>query len=66
MLDLCLLEDGGERGSALASDPVARNTASEGQDGNCERAGVSMGAGTSTPEAFDPRLREDFHELEQA
>ena len=44
LLDLRLFEDGGERGSALGSDVVARNTASEGQDGNCERVGVSMGA----------------------
>ena len=43
-LDLCLLEDGGERGDALGSDVVAPNTASEGQDGNDERVGVSMGA----------------------
>jgi len=46
LLDLRLFEDGGERGSALGSDVVARNTASEGQDGNCERVGVSMGADT--------------------
>ena len=41
-----LLEDGGERGDALGSDVVAPNTASEGQDGNDERVGVSMGADT--------------------
>ena len=45
--DLRLLEDGGERGGALVSDPVVRNTASEGQDGNGERVGVSMGADRS-------------------
>ena len=28
--DLCLLEDGGERGGALGSDVVAPETASEG------------------------------------
>ena len=44
LLDLRLFEDGGERGSALGSDVVARNTASKGQDGNGERVGVSMGA----------------------
>ena len=42
LLDLCLFEDGGERGSALGSDVVVRNTASKGQDGNSERVGVSM------------------------
>ena len=47
MLDLRLLEDGGERGGALGSDAVAPETASEGQDGNGdERVGVSMGADT--------------------
>ena len=44
LLDLRLFEDGGERGSALVFDVVGRNTASEGQDGNGERVGVSMGA----------------------
>ena len=44
LLDLRLFEDGRERGSALGSDVVARNTASKGQDGNGERVGVSMGA----------------------
>ena len=42
--DSRLFEDGGERGSALGSNVVARNTASEGQDQNGERVGVSMGA----------------------
>ena len=42
--DLRLLEDGSERGGALGSDVVARNTANEGQDGNGERVGVSTGA----------------------
>ena len=41
-----LFEDGGERGSALVSDNIVPNTASEGQDGNGERVGVSMGADT--------------------
>ena len=46
LLDLRLLEDGGERGGALGSDVVAPETASEGQDGNGERVDVSMGADT--------------------
>ena len=46
MLDLRLLEDCGKRGGALGSDVVGRDTASEGQDGNGERVGVSMGADT--------------------
>ena len=46
LLDLRLLEDGGECASALVSNVVGRNTASEGQDGNGERVGVSMGADT--------------------
>ena len=41
--DLRLVEDGSERSDALASDVVASETASEGQDGNSERVGVSMG-----------------------
>ena len=41
--DLRLLEDGGERGDALGSDVVAPNTASEVQDGNDERVGMSDG-----------------------
>jgi hypothetical protein len=41
--DLRLLEDGGERGGALVSDPVSRETASEGCSGDGERVGVSMG-----------------------
>jgi hypothetical protein len=45
-LDLRLLEDGGEHGGTLISDVVATKTASEGQDGNGERVGVSMGADT--------------------
>ena len=43
-------EHGGERGrlgSAPGSDAVARNTASEGQDWNGEKVGVSMGADTN-------------------
>ena len=43
-LDLRLFEDGGERGGALGPDAVVRDTASEGQDGNGERVGVSTGA----------------------
>eukprot|EP00964_Phaeocystis_antarctica_P008679 scaffold4697_cov58-Phaeocystis_antarctica.AAC.5 len=39
-----LVEDGGERSDALVSDAVASETASEGQDGNGERVGMSMGA----------------------
>ena len=46
LLDLRLFEDGGERGSALGSDVVVRNTASEGQDRNGERVGMSTGADT--------------------
>ena len=46
MLDLCLFEDGGERGGALGSDVVVCDAASEGQDGNGERVGVSTGADT--------------------
>ena len=73
-LDLRLFEDGGERGGALGPDAVVRDTASEGQDGNGERVGVSTGTdrkantrgGRGALEGFDLRLREDFHELEQA
>ena len=46
MLDLRLLEDGSERGGALGSDVVETETASDGQNGNSERVGVSMGADT--------------------
>ena len=42
LLDLRLHEDGGERRGALGSDVVVRDAASEGQDGNGERVGVSM------------------------
>ena len=42
--DLRLLEDGSERGGALGSYAVEVETASEGQNGNGESAGVSMGA----------------------
>ena len=38
-----LLEDGSEHGNALDSDEVAFETARDGQDGNGERVGVSMG-----------------------
>ena len=44
LLDLRLLEDGGERGGALGSDVVACHAASEGPEGNGERVGVSTGA----------------------
>ena len=46
-LDLRLFEDGGERGGALSPDAVVRDTASEGQDENGERVGVSTGADTN-------------------
>ena len=46
LLDLCLFEDGGERGGALGSDFVVLNTASEVWHGDGERLGVSMGADT--------------------
>ena len=42
-----LLEDGSNRSGSLGSDVVAFETASEGQDGNSERVGVSMGADTN-------------------
>ena len=42
--DLCLLEDGGERGGALVSDVVISETADEGRGGDGERVDVSMGA----------------------
>jgi len=41
--DLRLLEDGSEGGSALGSDVVVSDTASEGWGGDSERVGVSMG-----------------------
>ena len=44
--DLRLVEDGSQRSGALGFDAVAFETASEGQDGNGERVGVSMGADT--------------------
>ena len=47
-LDLRLFEDGGERGGALGPDAVVRDPASEGQDGNGERVGVSTGVDRST------------------
>ena len=47
LLDLRLLEDGGERRGALGSDVVVCDAASEGQDGNGERVGVSTGADKS-------------------
>ena len=36
LLDLRLFKDGGERGGALGSDAVFRDTASDGQNGNSE------------------------------
>ena len=44
--DLRLFEDGSERSDALVTDVVVPETASDGQDGNGERVGVSMGADT--------------------
>ena len=44
--DLRLVEDGSQRSGTLGSDVVASETASEGQDGNSERVGVSTGADT--------------------
>ena len=41
--DVCLVENGSERSDALHSHAVASETASEGQDGNGEKAGVSNG-----------------------
>ena len=43
LLDLRLLEDCGKRRGALGSDIILRDAVSEGQDGNGERVGVSMG-----------------------
>ena len=47
-LDLRLREDGGEnKGARVVSvEVVARDAASDGQDGNGERVGVSTGADT--------------------
>ena len=44
--DLRLVEDGSQRSGTLGSDVVASETASEGQNGNGECVGVSMGADT--------------------
>ena len=45
LLDLRLLEDGGERGGALGSDIVGRDAAStRGRMGTMKRVGVSTGA----------------------
>ena len=41
LLDLRLFEDGGERGGALVSNVVGRDTASDGQDGNGERGALT-------------------------
>jgi hypothetical protein len=41
--DHSLLKDGCERRGAFVSDGIARDTASDGQDGNGERVGVSTG-----------------------
>ena len=66
--DLCLLENGSERSDALVSYAVVVETASEGQDGNGERVGVSMGADTKANtgrgalEVEDHRLLEDGSE----
>ena len=71
--DLGLVEDGRELGDALDSDRVAQETATEGWSEDGQKSGVSAGADTKAnawgggaPEVFDLRLREDFHELEQA
>ena len=55
LLDLRLLEDGSERGNALDSDVVLPETASEAQDGNGERVGVSMGADRKANTRFEHR-----------
>ena len=44
--NLRLVEDGSQRSGTLASDVVEFETASEGQDGNSERVGVSTSADT--------------------
>ena len=44
--DLCLLEDGSERESALDSDVVVREAAKHGGGWGGERRGMSMGADT--------------------
>ena len=46
LLDLCLFEDGGERGGALVSDAVASEPVNERWSGDGERSGVSRGADT--------------------
>ena len=45
-LDLRLFEDAGEHGGAFVSNVVVRDTASDEQDGDGERVGVSTGADT--------------------
>ena len=45
--ELRLVEDGTERGGTSVFDAVSPETASEVQDGNGERVGVSMGADTN-------------------
>ena len=50
--DHSLLEDGCERGGALVSDDIARDTASNGQDGKGE-IGVSTGADTKAGGALE-------------
>ena len=44
VLDLRLLEDGGERGGALDSDVVCIETVGEGRSEDGKRAAVSRGA----------------------
>ena len=46
--DLCLVEDGSKRNSALGSDAVVVESASEGQDGKGERVGACQRALTCT------------------
>ena len=73
--DLRFLEDGGERGGALASDLVVSETASEGWVGGGERVDMSMGAdsarkrtlwGSSALEMGDLRLLKDGSECRGA
>ena len=46
-LDLRLFEDASEHGGAFVSNVVVRDTASDEQDGDGERVGVSTGADTN-------------------
>ena len=71
--DSCLFEDGSQRGGALGPDIVAIEAAKHGEVGAvrgeaCQWALTEKQTlrGRGALEAFDLRLREDFHELEQA